>query len=149
MDAANTMLLGHVTWQQFAGFWPSQSPADDLLARYMNDIPKLIVSNTLRDVSAWHNSFLLSGDVYGALRQIKEQPGNTKNIGITGSGELTRTLLRDGLLDELHLLVQPIAVGTGKRLFPDGFGQLPLALVESETFPTGVLYLTYRRAATA
>jgi dihydrofolate reductase len=147
MRAADTMLLGRVTWEHFAGFWPDKTAADIDIAPYMNDTPKLVVSNTLTDVSAWQNSTLLSGDVYGDLRRLKEQPGKT--IAITGSGELTRTLLRDGLLDELRLLVHPIAVGRGKRLFPDGFDQVPLELVESEAFPTGVLSLTYRRAADA
>lgn len=147
MGGSDTMLLGRVTWQEFADYWPNQSPADNEIAGKMNDTPKLVVSSTLSDVSAWQNSTLLSGNVYDELRRLKQQPG--KDIGITGSGELVRTLLRDGLLDELHLLVHPIAVGRGKRLFPDGFDHLPLALISSEPFPTGVVHLTYRRAAEA
>jgi dihydrofolate reductase len=78
------------------------------------------------------------------LTRLKQQPG--KNIAITGSGTLVRSLLRDGLLDELRLLVHPIVVGDGKRLFTDGSGQTPLTLVESKIFKNGVLYLTYQPA---
>lgn len=145
MADSDAMLLGRVTWEGFAGYWPSQTPEENDIAAHMNGIQKYVVSNTLDSVDAWQNSTLISGDVYAELARLKQQPGKT--IGITGSGELVRTLLRDGLLDELNLLVHPIVVGRGKRLFPDGFDQVPLELVSSETFPTGVLALTYRRAA--
>ena len=139
MKASDTMLLGRRTYEEFAGFWPGQTADDIDIAPYMNETPKLVVSNTLASVD-WQNSTLISGDVNEQLRQAKQQPG--KNISITGSGTLVRTLLRDGLLDELHLLVHPIAAGKGKRLFDDG-NQYPLELVESKSFKSGVLYLTY------
>lgn len=145
MAASDAMLVGRVTWEEFASYWPSQTPEENEIAGHMNGIRKYVVSNTLDAVDAWQNSTLVSGDVNAELARLKQQPGKT--IGITGSGELVRTLLRDGLLDELNLLVHPIVVGRGKRLFPDGFDQVPLALVSSETFPTGVLNLTYRRGA--
>ena len=144
MKAADTMLLGRVTYQEFASFWPQQSSDDVDIADYMNNTPKLVVSNTL-DTLDWQNSTLISGDVNEELNRLKQQPG--KNIAITGSGTLVRSLLRDGLLDELRLLVHPIVAGSGKRLFPDGIGQQPLQLVDAKTFSTGVLYLTYQPAA--
>jgi dihydrofolate reductase len=106
----------------------------------MNNTPKLVVSHTLRSLE-WQNSTLISGDVAQELRRLKEQPGT--DISITGSATLVRSLLRDGLLDELRLLVHPIVVGTGKRLFEDEREPIPLKLLESKTFSTGVLYLTY------
>ncbi len=140
--AADTMLLGRRTYQEFADFWPQQG-SDVELADYMNDTPKVVVSTTL-DTVAWRNSTLISRDVANAIRELKQQPG--KNIGITGSGTLVRSLLRDKLLDELHLLVHPIVVGGGKRLFPEGIEQMPLKLVDSRTFSTGVLSLVYEPA---
>jgi dihydrofolate reductase len=146
MAARDTMLLGRVTWQEFAGFWPDKTAAEIDFAPQMNDTPKLVVSSTLTDVSAWQNSTLLAGDLKTELTRHKQQPG--KDISIVGSGNLVRSLLRDGLLDELRLLVHPIVVGSGKRLFDGDTGQVPLHLVNSKTFSTGVLYLTYQRAAT-
>lgn len=143
MAAADAMLLGRVTYEEFAGFWPQQSNDELDMADYMNQTPKYVVSNTL-DTLDWQNSTLVSGDIRAELTRLKEEPG--KNIGITGSGTLVRSLLRDGLLDELRLLVHPIVVGSGKTLFPDGSGQTPLQLVDAQTFSTGVLYLTYQPA---
>jgi dihydrofolate reductase len=102
-----------------------------------------VVSNTLTSAE-WQNSTLISGDVIKEVAQLKEQPGG--HLAMTGSGTLARSLLREGLLDELHLLVHPIVVGIGNRLFDDG-PQVPLPLTDSQTFSTGVLHLTYERAA--
>ena len=143
MAAADTMLLGRVTYQEFAGYWPQQTNADVDIADYMNNTPKLVVSTTL-DTVEWQNSTLIKGNVAEELTRLKQQPG--KNIGITGSGTLVRSLLRDDLLDELRLLVHPIVVGRGKRLFADEGEQKALQLVDSKTFSTGVLYLTYQPA---
>lgn len=144
MTAADTMLLGRQTYQEFASYWPNQT-SDVPLADYMNDIPKLVVSTTLATV-AWQNSTLIKGDVAEELTRLKQLPG--KNISITGSGTLVRSLLRDNLLDELSLLVHPIVVGRGKRLFDDMGAQVALKLVDSRTLSTGVLSLTYAPAGT-
>ena len=139
MAAADTMLLGRNTYEDFAAYWPSQG--DDVeFASVMNDTPKLVASTTLTSVE-WQNSTLLGKDVAGELRRIKQQPG--KDISITGSPTLVRSLLREGLIDELRLLVHPIVVGSGKRLFADQEERVPLKLADSRTFSTGVLYLTY------
>lgn len=143
MKAADTMLLGRVTYEEFAGFWPDADPTEIDIAGYMNDTPKLVVSNTLATVG-WKNSTLVTGDVAAQLTALKARPG--KNISITGSGSLVRSLLRDGVLDELHLLIHPIAVGTGKRLFDGLESPLPLELVSSVTFGSGVQYAVYRAA---
>jgi dihydrofolate reductase len=144
MAAADTMLLGRVTYEEFAGYWPHQG-SDVELADYMNNTPKLVVSNTLQTLD-WQNSTLIKGNIVEELTRRKQQPG--KNISVVGSGTLVRSLLRDALLDELRLLVHPIVVGRGKRLFPDGIEQQGLKLVETTTFSTGVLYLTYQPAGT-
>jgi dihydrofolate reductase len=142
MAAADTMLLGRRTYQEFAAFWPNQ-PSDEQFADQINSIPKLVASTTLDRVD-WQNSTLIRGNVAEELAKLKEQPG--KNINVTGSVTLVRSLLRDDLLDELGLLVHPIVVGTGKHLFEAGSGQIPLTLVDSQTFSTGVVSLTYQPA---
>ncbi len=143
MDAADALLLGRVGWQEFAQFWPQQ-PSDGDIADHMNNTRKYVVSNTLTSVDEWQNSNLISGDVMAGVRALKEQPG--KDIGMSGSGMLVRSLLEEGLLDELWLLVHPVVVGKGKRLFPEGTPHLGLALTESQTLPNGVLALTYVKA---
>jgi dihydrofolate reductase len=139
MAAADTMLLGRRTYEEFAAYWADKG-SDVELADEINNTPKLVASTTLKTVK-WRNSRLIEGDVAEHLRRLKEEPG--KDISITGSGALVRSLLREGVLDELRLLVHPIVVGSGKRLFEDGGDRVPLKLVESRTFTTGVLYLTY------
>lgn len=143
MASADTMLLGRKTYEGFAEFWPAQS-ADDPMAAQMNATPKLVASTTLKSVG-WQNSTLIEGNVAEALTRLKDQPG--KNFGITGSVTLVRSLLRDNVLDELTLLVHPIVVGSGMRLFDDVNEQIPLTLTDSRTLSTGVVVLTYTRAA--
>jgi dihydrofolate reductase len=141
MANSDAMLLGRVTWEEFASFWPNQDEADVDIAPHMNNTPKFVVSTTLNDVSAWQNSTLIQGDILNELAKLKETPG--KDIGITGSATLVQSLLEAGLLDELNLLVHPIVVGRGKRLFREEAATTGLELVESKTFSTGVLALTY------
>jgi dihydrofolate reductase len=140
MAGNDTMLLGRQTYSEFASYWPHQS-SDVPPADYMNNTPKLVVSNSLEAPLEWQNSTLVTGDAMEELRKIKAGPG--RNIGVTGSGSLVRSMLRAGVLDELHLLIHPIAVGKGKRLFDNLDGQVPLKLVESRTFSTGVIAVTY------
>ncbi len=138
----DTMLLGRQTYEEFASYWPQQG-ADNEMAAQMNDIPKIVVSTTL-DEATWQNTTLLKENVAEELTHLKGLPG--QNINITGSGTLVRALLRDGVLDELQLLVHPIVVGKGKRLFDDMHEQVPLALKDSRTLGTGVVVLTYTAA---
>lgn len=144
MAAADTMLLGRVTYQEFAAYWPNADSNDPFMSQ-MNDTPKLVVSTTLDKVE-WQNSTLIHGNVVEELTRLKQQPG--KNMAITGSATLVRSLLRDNLLDELHLLVHPIVVGSGKRLFENEGDRIALTLVDAQTFSTGVLHLTYQLAVT-
>jgi dihydrofolate reductase len=142
MAGADAMLLGRRTYEEFASAWPNR-PSDEPGADFMNNTPKFVVSTTLKTVE-WQNSTLVDGDFVEEISRLKQTPG--KNISVVGSPTLVRSLLREGLLDELHLLMHPIVVGKGKRLFDNGIGQVPLQLVESRTFGTGVLSLNYAPA---
>lgn len=143
MAASDTLLLGRVGYQEFAAHWPNQTGD---IARFMNDTPKLVVSTTLTAVDEWQNSQLVAGDAVEELTTLKRQAG--RQIIVTGSITLVRTLLRDKLLDELRLLVCPVVVGTGKRLFPEGCDPASLELTDAQTFSAGVLYATYTPAST-
>jgi dihydrofolate reductase len=144
MAEADAMLLGRVTYQEFASYWPQQSN-EAPGAEFMNGVTKYVVSTTLRNVDEWQNSILIDGNTFvSEMQRLKELPG--KNINVTGSAKLVQSLLRENLLDELRLLVHPIVVGGGKRLLEGEMGRHPLKLVESQTFDTGVLSLTYQPA---
>jgi dihydrofolate reductase len=142
MAASDTLLLGRRTYQEFAAVWPGRG-SDDPVGAYMNNTPKLVASTTL-DSTDWHNSTVLDGDLAEQIGKLKQQPG--KNITITGSITLVRSLLHKGLLDELALMVCPIVVGHGQRMFDDWSDQLQLNLQDAQTFGTGVLSLSYTPA---
>ena len=109
---------------------------------YINSVSKYVVSTTLEEPLEWNNSTLIRSNVEEEITRLKRQPG--ENITILGSGALVRLLLRGGLIDELRLMVYPVVLCGGKRLFQDGSDRQSLELVDSKTFGTGVLYLTYR-----
>jgi dihydrofolate reductase len=140
-ETYGAFLMGRVLYEQWAEFWPNQG--DEVpFASFINNVPKYVVSNTL-DKATWNNTTIVSGDVAGQLREIKER--SESDIGMSGSATLVRWLLDNGLLDELGLLVHPIVVGHGQRLVEDSPTH-PLQLVHDETFETGVLFLTYAPA---
>jgi dihydrofolate reductase len=142
MAGGDTMLLGRKTYQTFAASFAGQTGG---MADQMNNTPKLVVSTTL-DTADWQNSTLLTGNVAGELGRVKQQPGT--NINISGSITLIRSLLRDGLLDELRLQLFPVVVGSGMRLFDDSGQQVSLKLADSQAFSTGVVNLVYTPAGT-
>jgi dihydrofolate reductase len=142
MAQADAMLMGRVLYEEWAAFWPQQDPEENPFAARMNGIQKYVASTTLKGPLGWSNSTLIGGNVAEEISRLKQQPG--KEISISGSGTLVRSLLRDGLLDELRLMVHPVVVGSGKRLFEDGGEPKALKLMDSKTFSTGVLYLTYQ-----
>lgn len=142
--ASDAMLMGRVNYEEWAAYWPQQDPEENPVAAQMNDVRKYVVSSTLEEPLEWSNSTLIKEDVAEEISALKNQPG--KDIVISGSGTLVRSLLSYGLLDELKLMIHPILVGGGKRLFEDEAETKPLELVDSQTFSTGVLYLTYRPA---
>src|SRR5215204_5735092 len=144
MAAADAMLLGRVTYEEFASYWPGVSSEDQPFADHMNNTSKYVVSRTLEEPLEWNNSTLIKGIVAEEISRLKRQPG--KDIGITGSVTLVQSLLQEDLLDELRLMIHPVVVGSGKRLFEEGDVTQELKLVDSKTFSTGVVYLTYRPA---
>ena len=142
--AADAMLLGRVNYEEWAAFWPGQDPEENPMAAQMNAMQKYVVSTTLEEPLGWQNSTLIGENAAEEIAGLKQEEGG--DIVISGSGTLVRSLLQYGLLDELKLMIHPVVVGGGKRLFEDFGEQKALELVESKTFETGVLYLTYRPA---
>jgi dihydrofolate reductase len=140
MARAEATLLGRETYDGFAAYWPQADP-DDPFTATMNGARKYVVSNSLTEAT-WENSSVISGDVEAALTELKRHT----ILGTTGSATLVRWMLERRLVDALHLLVHPIVVGHGKRLFADG-ETVPLELKSSTTFTTGVLHLVYGPAA--
>lgn len=140
MAETGGFLFGRRTYEIMAGFWPSQ-PDDDPFAATLNGLPKYVASTTLSEPLEWRNSTLLHGDVAKAVAELKEQPG--KDLVVLGSGELVQTLLENDLVDRFAITINPIVLGSGKRLFRDGSPKRPLKLVDSRTSSTGVLIATY------
>ncbi len=144
LNAADILLIGRKTYDSFAGAWPDREAAGDEdagFAKKLGDMRKIVVSNQ-KLTFTWRNSEQLEGDFVEAVTALKNEPG-TGDVGMSGSVSIVRQLLAAGLLDEMHLLVHPIAVRKGMRLFDEGEPSIPLRLVSSEVFSTGVLYLTY------
>ncbi|TDD23401.1 dihydrofolate reductase family protein [Nonomuraea diastatica] len=139
MQSAAATLMGRKLYDEWSAYWTS-TDADQDVAESLNNARKYVVSSTLEKVD-WNNTTIVSGDVAARLREIKEEISGG-DIQMSGSATTVRWLLANGLLDELNLLVHPIAVGHGQRLFEDTPTH-PLKLVKSETFQTGVLNLTY------
>ena len=147
LGAADTVLFGRKTYDSFAGAWPEREAVgeeDADFAKTLGDARKIVVSNQKLEFT-WRNSEQLEGDLVEAVTALKNEPGG--NIALSGSVSVVRQLLAAGLLDELHLLVHPIAVRKGMRLFDEGETPIPLKLISSETFETGVLNLVYGPAA--
>jgi dihydrofolate reductase len=136
----DALLLGRVTYQGFAEAWPSRTGE---FADKFNSMPKYVVSSTL-DEPEWSNSTVLKGDVVEAVSKLGESPGG--DIVVHGSAQLAQTLLENDLVDELRLMVFPVVLGSGKRLFGDTSDKKPLRLVDSRTVGDGVSILIYRRA---
>lgn len=139
---SDALLLGRVTYEGFAAAWPGQADEAGFADR-MNNLPKYVVSTTL-DKADWNNSTIISGNVAEEVANLKEQPG--QDILINGSGKLIQSLMPDNLIDEYRLLVYPIVLGSGKRLFQGGI-DTTLKLVESRAFDSGVILLRYQPAA--
>ena len=144
MAASDAMLLGRVTYQEFASYWPYQDSADQPFTDYLNNTPKYVVSTSLEEPLEWNNSTLIKGNVAEEVPRLKRQPGN--DILIFGSGDLVNTLMQHDLIDEYRLMIFPVVVGSGKRLFGDEIDTKVLRLVETKTFGSGVVVLTYRPA---
>jgi dihydrofolate reductase len=139
--ASDALLLGRVTDEGFVAAWPTMTGAGEFGER-MNSIPKYVVSTTLEEVT-WNNSRLIKGNVAEEISRLKRQPG--QDILVGGSGQLVQTLRQHDLVDDYWLLGYPVVLGSGKRLFRDG-DKTNLKLVESRSFPSGVVLLHYQPA---
>jgi dihydrofolate reductase len=142
---AGGFLFGRRTYEIFAAVWPTAPQELAELAEPLHGRPKYIASTTLTAPLAWQNSELLQGDVPAAVAALKEGEGG--DLHVVGSSQLTQTLIRHGLVDELRVLIEPILVGGGKRAFPDDGILRPLHLTHSELTTTGVIIATYSAAA--
>jgi dihydrofolate reductase len=138
--SCTAILLGRTTYEMFAPAWSVRTVEDDPGAPFFNDTPKYVVSSTLEQAD-WNNSSVLGGYDVEAIRKFKD--GVDGGIYISGSATLVRALIADGLVDELHLFIYPVALGTGLRLFPEGTPKTTMTLVGSEAFNNGVVQLTY------
>ena len=143
LAAADALLLGRVTYEGFAAAWPQMEEQTGEYGAWMNGYPKHVASRTLQEPLEWNNSTLIEGDVADGVAWLKQQDG--KDILVFGSGELARTLMEHDLIDEYRLMVHPVVVGKGKRLFGDVGETKALKLVDTrQVGPDGVLILTYR-----
>ncbi len=139
-DQADAFLLGRKTYQIFAGHWPRVTDPGDPIATKLNTLPKYVASTTL-DSAGWHNSSLLGGGVAAEVAKLKERPG--RELQVHGSGQLAQTLIDHDLVDEYRLLVFPVHLGSGKKLFRDGARAAALRLRSATTTSTGVIIATY------
>jgi dihydrofolate reductase len=145
-SSSSAILLGRTTYQMFAPAWSTRTAEEDPGAPFFNDTPKHVVSATLTSVDDWNNSTVLGPYDADVLRDLKDRVGT---VYITGSGTLVRALLADGLVDELHLFLYPVVLGSGGKLFPEGTQHTALTLAHEQAFDNGVLHLTYAPHAAA
>ena len=143
LASADALLLARITYEAFAAAWPHMEEQTGEYGARMNGYPKYVASRTLQEPLEWNNSTLIEGDIADGVARLRQQDG--KDILIFGSGELARLLMGNDLIDEYRLMVQPVVVGKGKRLFGDVGEVRDLRLVDMQQVgPDGVLILTYR-----
>jgi dihydrofolate reductase len=138
---ADAFLFGRWTYELFAGYWGVREDLEDPIVGALNRQPKYVASNTLTE-PRWANTTVLSGDVAASIGELKAKPGG--ELQVHGSGVLIRSLLENELVDEINLLIVPVVVGQGTRLFPDSGPDIALELVDSRAFPRGVTLQVYR-----
>jgi dihydrofolate reductase len=141
---AGGFLLGRRTYEIFAAHWPNASEEEHVLAEPLNTKPKYVASRTLTEPLEWQNSRVLQGDVAEAVATLKQEDG--EDLHVIGSSELVQTLFERDLVDEFRVMIDPVVVGGGKRLFRDDGGLRPLRLVDSQVTTTGVIIATYAPA---
>ena len=141
---AGGFLLGRRTFEIFAAYWPNAPEEEQVIAEPLNAKPKYVVSRTLSEPLEWENSNLLQGDVAEVVAALKQEDGS--DLHVIGSTELVQTLIEHGLVDELRLMIDPLVLGGGKRVFPDDGALRPLRLVAHELTSTGAMLATYAPA---
>lgn len=142
INSLDVMLMGRNTYNDHAGFWPTQTNNEFGIAAKLNSAPKFVVSSTL-DKADWNNTTIIRGNVIEEITRLKQQGDGT--IGIDGSVTLIQALIEADLVDEYHLMIHPIVIGQGKRLFSEGLNTTKLKLVDTKTFSGGVVLLVYQR----
>lgn len=146
LQEADALLLGRKTYDAFARDWPEITDPNDPFTALMNGLPKYVASNTLA-AGSWNPTTVLSGDIAGKIRELKAGPG--REIQIHGSSILAQSLLAEGLIDEIRLVVAPVVVGSGRRLFPDGVAPLGLRLLGTNATPGGLALHSYQVTGSA
>jgi dihydrofolate reductase len=141
---AGGFLLGRRTYEIFAAYWPKAPEEEQVIAQPLNTKPKYVASTTLTEPLEWQNSTVLQGDIAEAVAALKQEDG--ADVHVIGSAELVRTLIEQGLVDELRLMIDPLLLGGGKRIFRDDGSLRPLRLVHSEVTTTGAILATYAPA---
>ena len=141
--SAGALLFGRRTYENFYAVWPKQTNSP--YTEFLNTIPKYVASTTLKEPLPWSNSTLLKGDAAQTVSQLKQQPG--KDLLIMGSGELIQSLMRANLIDDYVLLIHPLVLGSGRRLFPDGGAAATLRLIATSTTDKGVVIASYQPAS--
>jgi dihydrofolate reductase len=144
LAAAGGFLLGRRTYEGFAAHWPNASEEEQVVAQPLNTRPKYVASRTLTEPLAWQNSTVLQGDVVNAVAALKQEDGG--DLLVIGSTEFVQTLIEHDLVDEFHLMIDPLIVGGGKRIFRDDGALRPLRLVDSKVTTTGAILATYAPA---
>jgi dihydrofolate reductase len=142
MAYTGALLLGRRTYEDFYAVWPNRT--DNPFTAVLNNTQKYVASTTLEEPLPWSNSTLLKGDAAEAVARLKQEPG--KDLVVLGSGELVQSLMRRNLIDEYVLLIHPLVLGSGRRLFADGGPFAALRLVDTRTTSTGVVIATYQLA---
>ena len=143
MTTSDALLLGRVTYEEFASYWPFQTNDESGIANYINNVAKFVVSSKLEKAD-WHNTTILSGNLTKEITKLKAQSG--KNITVIGSGRLVQSLMQANLVDDYQLFLIPVVLGHGKQLFPAGIAAQTLRLVETKPFSSGVVLLHYQPA---
>jgi dihydrofolate reductase len=141
---AGGYLLGRRTYEILGAYWPNAPEEEQALAQPLNTLPKYVASTTLAEPLEWQNSTLLQGDVAEAVVALKQEAG--KDLHVIGSTKLVQTLIAHDLVDEFRVMIDPVVVGGGKRIFPDDGALKPLRLVDSQVTTTGAILATYASA---
>jgi dihydrofolate reductase len=145
LTAAGGFLLGRRTYESLAGHWPNAPEEEQILARPLNTLPKYVASTTLTGPLAWQNSTVIQGDLAETVAALKQEKG--ENLYVLGSTVLVQTLIEHDLVDEFRVMIDPLVVGGGKRIFRDDRVLRPLQLLDSQVTSTGAIIATYAPAA--
>ncbi len=144
LETVDTILLGRKTYELFLDFWPDATTDKEVIADRLNEIPKIVVSNTIASApwGKWPVAGIINGDIIDGIKKLKAKPG--RNIVLWGSISLAQSLMKENLIDEYHIQLCPIRLGGGKRLFPEELDTTDLALAEVRKYDTGTVFLNYR-----